>query len=71
MINRDGRGLKQVYSSAQVQNLAFSPNGQFLLVETGNPGGLFVVYLSSLQTHLLQAPGMSLTDWWRQPAWVH
>jgi len=71
VINRDGRGLKQVYGSAQVQNLAFSPNGQFLLVETGNPGGLFVVYLSSLQTHLLQAPGLSLTDWWRQPAWVH
>ena len=71
VINRDGRGLKQVYGSAQVQNLAFSPSGQFLLIETGNPGGLFVVDLSSLQTHLLQAPGLSLTDWWRQPAWVH
>jgi hypothetical protein len=70
VINRDGRGLKQVYGSAQVQSLAFSPNGQFLLVETGNPAGLFMVDLSSLQTHLLQAPGLSLTDWWRQPAWV-
>ncbi|HVM72959.1 MAG TPA: hypothetical protein VMT91_14440 [Anaerolineales bacterium] len=70
VINRDGRGLKQVYGSAQVQNLAFSPNGQFLLAETGNPGGLLMVDLSSLQTLLLQAPGMSLTDWWRQPAWV-
>jgi len=69
-INRDGRGLKQVYGQAQVLNLAFSPNGQFLLVETGNPAGLFVVDLSSLQTHLLEAPGVSLTDWWRQPAWV-
>jgi hypothetical protein len=71
VINRDGRGLKQVYGSAQVQNLAFSPDGQFLLIETGNPGGLFMADLSSLQTHLLQAPGLSLTDWWRQPAWVH
>jgi hypothetical protein len=71
VINRDGRGLKQVYGSGQVQNLAFSPNGQFLLVETSNLGGLFVVDLSSLQIHLLQAPGLSLTEWWRQPAWVH
>jgi hypothetical protein len=70
VINRDGRGLKQVYGSAQVQNLAFSSDGQFLLVETVNPAGLFVVDLTSLQTHLLQAPGLSLTDWWRQPAWV-
>jgi Tol biopolymer transport system component len=69
-INRDGRGLEQVYSQAQILNLAFSPNGQFLLVETDNPAGLFVVDLSSLQTHLLQAPGLSLTDWWREPAWV-
>jgi Tol biopolymer transport system component len=69
-INRDGRGLKQVYGSAQVQTLAFSPNGQFLLVETAVPAGLFEVDLTSLQTHLLQAPGLSLTDWWRQPSWV-
>jgi Tol biopolymer transport system component len=69
-INRDGRGLQQVYGQASVQSLAFSPNGQFLLVETANQAGLFVVDLSSLQTHLLQAPGLSLTDWWRQPSWV-
>jgi len=69
-INRDGRGLEQVFGQTAVQSLAFSPNGQFLLVETGNPAGIFVVDLTSLQTHLLQAPGLSLTDWWRQPAWV-
>jgi hypothetical protein len=69
-INRDGRGLQQVYGQALVQSLAFSPNGQFLLVETANQAGLFVVDLTSLQTYLLQAPGLSLTDWWRQPSWV-
>ncbi len=69
-MNRDGRGLQQVYGQAAVQSLAFSPNGRFLLVETANPAGIYVVDLTSLQTHLLQAPGLSLTDWWRQPAWV-
>jgi hypothetical protein len=69
-INRDGRGLQQVYGQAAVQSLAFSPNGQFLLVETAEQGRIYVVDLNSLQTHLLQASGLSLTDWWRQPAWV-
>ena len=70
VINRDGRGLEQVYGEAAIQSLVFSPDGQFLLVENGDQQRIFVVDLNSLKSHLLLAPGLSLTDWWREPAWV-
>ena len=70
VINRDGRGLKQVYTGSDVMHLAFSPSGQSLLVEGGNQQHIFVVALDTLEVRLLQAPGLTLSDWWRQPAWV-
>ena len=69
-INRDGRGLQQVYDQGEVMSLVFSPYGKYLLIETINPQHILVVDLTSLASHQLQAPGLSLTDWWREPAWV-
>lgn len=77
VINLDGRGLKQVYTSSDViygsniMSISFSPDGQFLLVEDfGQQDHIYVVDLNSLKSSLLQAPGLSLTDSWRQPAWL-
>jgi len=77
VINLDGRGLKQVYTSSNViygsniMSISFSPDGQFLLVDDfGQQDHIYVVDLNSLKSSLLQAPGLSLTDDWRQPAWL-
>ncbi|MGD0610396.1 MAG: hypothetical protein ABSB41_02695 [Anaerolineales bacterium] len=75
VINKDGRGLKQIYASAGgissvIANILFSPNGQYLLVEDLGTNHIFVGDLNSLKSFLLQAPGLSLTDSWRQPAWL-
>jgi len=77
VINLDGRGLKQVYASSDVisgsdiMSISFSPDEQFLLVEDfGQEDHIFVVDLNSLKSSLLQAPGLSLIDSWRQPAWL-
>jgi Tol biopolymer transport system component len=71
VINQDGGGLEQVYAGASISSLTFSPDGKFLLLGSMEPGRVYVADLSNLESHLLQAPGLSLTDWWREPAWVH
>jgi WD40 repeat protein len=70
MINRDGRGLTQVYGEAVMSSLVYSPNGKFLLIESMEQNRLLVVDLGSLAAHLIQAPGLILTDFWREPSWV-
>ena len=70
VINQAGSGLVQAYTGPAVTSLVFSPDGYFLLLGDFEQNHIFVVDLTSLQMHLLQAPGLSLTDWWRQPAWV-
>ena len=70
VISRDGRGLKQVYSGATIASLAFSPDGQFLLVENADQQRTFVVDLETLEAHPIAVPGLSLSDWQRQPVWV-
>jgi hypothetical protein len=70
VINQDGGGLEQVYAGASIISLTFSPDGKFLLLGSMEQGRVYVADLSNLESHLLQAPGLSLTDWWREPAWV-
>jgi len=77
VINTDGLGLKQVYTSSDViygsdiMSISFSPDEHFLLVEDfGQQDHINVVDLNSLKSSLLQAQGLSLTDSWRQPAWL-
>ena len=72
VIDRNGRGLKQVYRGVTVGALMFSPDGKFLLIsETTSPTGghLFVVDLETLEQRIIQAPGLSLDTDWFMPSW--
>lgn len=72
VIDRSGRGLKQVYHGVTVGGAMFSPDGKFLLIsETSSPTGghLFVVDLETLEQHIIQAPGLSLDTDWFMPSW--
>lgn len=73
VIGRDGRNLQQVYRSALsgINNLSFSPDGGYLLLPDMDATGqhIYTVNLSTLETHLLQAPGLPLDWWWLAPSW--
>lgn len=72
IINRNGRGLKQVYRGTTVGAVTFSPDGKFLLIsETTSPTGghLFTVDLETLEQRIIQAPGLSLDTDWLMPSW--
>jgi hypothetical protein len=72
VVGRDSAGLTQVYQGVTIGRLAFSPDGEFLLVEeTTSPTGghLFVVNLTTLEARILQAPGLSLDTDWYAPSW--
>ena len=62
--------MEQAYAGDVISNLTFSPDGKFLLLGSMEQDRVFVVDLSSLTVRLIQAPGLSLTDWWREPTWV-
>ena len=72
MVSRDGRTLSSVYKGTTVGRLVFSPNGKYLLVEetTSATGGhLFLVDLATLETKILQAPGLTTDYDWYAPSW--
>jgi hypothetical protein len=72
VVSRDGRTLSSVYKGTTVGRLVFSPNGKYLLVEetTSATGGhLFLVNLATLETKILQAPGLSTDYDWYAPSW--
>jgi DNA-binding CsgD family transcriptional regulator len=71
IVSHDGTGLSEVYRGTALGALAFSPDGQSLLVEDSTPAGhhVFVVDLTTLQQHLLQAPDLPLDWWWEAPSW--
>ena len=73
IIGRDGLNLQQVYHSAfgSIATIAFSPDGQHLLIQDDDATGrhIYVVNLSTLETRLLQAPGLPLDWWWLAPSW--
>jgi hypothetical protein len=72
VIERSGRGLKQVYRGVTVGSVLFSPDGKSLLVsETSSPTGghLFMIDLETLEQRILQAPGLSLDTDWFMPSW--
>ena len=73
IIDRDGRNLQQVYRSemGSISTIAFSPDGENLLIQDDDATGrhIYVVNLSTLETKLLQAPGLPLDWWWLAPSW--
>jgi Tol biopolymer transport system component len=72
IINRDGKGLKQVYRGVTIGSILFSPDGKFLLInETSSPTGghLFIVNLDTLEQRIIQASGLSLDSDWVMPSW--
>jgi Tol biopolymer transport system component len=72
IVSRDGRILSSIYKGSTVGRLVFSPNGSYLLVEetTSATGGhLFLVNLSTLETNMLQASGLSTDYDWYAPSW--
>ena len=72
IVSRDGKTLSSLYKGTTVGRLLFSPNGKYLLVEetTSSMGGhLFLVNLATLETKILQAPGLSTDYDWYAPSW--
>jgi Tol biopolymer transport system component len=72
VVSRDGRTLSSVYKGTTIGHLIFSPDGKYLLVEettSASGGHLFLVNLSTLETKILQAPGLSTDYDWYAPSW--
>ncbi|MGE5641641.1 MAG: TolB family protein [Byssovorax cruenta] len=72
VINRNGKGLKQVYQGSTVSAVLFSPDGRYLLIaEASSATGarLFLVNVNTLEQHLLQSPGLTLDSDWYMPSW--
>ena len=73
VIGSDGRELHEVYHSpsASISAINFSPDGKYLLLQDDDAAGrhIFVVELSTLQQHMLQAPNLPLDWWWLAPSW--
>lgn len=73
MIERDGKNLRQVYhsNSASIADVIFSPDGNYVLLQDDDATGrhIFVVDLSTLEQHMLQAPDLPLNWSWLAPSW--
>lgn len=72
VIDRNGKGLKQVYKGSTVGAILFSPDGRYILVnESSSPTGgrLFAVDLDTLAQRLIQSPGLTLDSDWYAPSW--
>lgn len=73
LIGSDGRNLQQVYRSTvgSIATVAFAPDGLHLLVQDDEATGrhIYVIDLATLETRLLQAPGLPLDWWWLAPSW--
>jgi Tol biopolymer transport system component len=72
VVSRDGSKLSLAYKGTTIGRLLFSPSGKYLLVEetTSITGGhLFLVNLATLETKILQAPGLSTDYDWYAPSW--
>lgn len=72
LVGRDGRNLTQVYRGMTIGRILFSPDGNYLMIEdvdSPTGGHLFIVELSTLRSHMLQAPGLSLDTNWYAPSW--
>ena len=72
IVSRDGKTLSSIYKGTTIGRLTFSPNGKYLLVEettSASGGHLFLVNLATLETKMLQAPGLTTDYDWYAPSW--
>jgi len=72
VVSRTGGNLSLVYEGTTVGRLLFAPNGRYLLVEettSASGGHLFLIDLATLNTNILQAPGLSTDYDWYAPSW--
>jgi len=71
LVGRAGGGLRQVYSGASVDAVAFSPDGGHLLIGGISAIGqrLYVISILSMEQRLVRAPGMGLAQAWIAPSW--
>ena len=71
VIDSDGRNLRQAYTAVTDAQFTFSPDGNYLLVQTidGTGEHLYSVYLPTLEARLVQVPGIALYEAWMYPAW--
>jgi Tol biopolymer transport system component len=72
VVNRDGKGISQVYKGVTVGRVLFSPRGRYLIVEetTSSTGGhLFVIDLATLEKRILEVLGLTLDYDWYAPSW--
>ena len=67
----DGSDLRQIYRGKAILVSAFSGDGNYIVIEDDNQTGfhLYIYSLENNQYHLLNAPGLALTDAWRAPSW--
>lgn len=68
-VGSDGSVLSTAFSGEAISRLVFSPDGEHLLIEGGNGSRIVVLDLPTLQTRLLQAPGLGLDTSWRMASW--
>lgn len=71
VVNYDGTGLSQVYHGVSIGTLALSPDGTSLLVQDHDASGqhIFVINLTTLKQHMIQALNLPLGWWWQAPSW--
>jgi 6-phosphogluconolactonase (cycloisomerase 2 family) len=71
VIDSDGRNLRQVYMSNTDLQFVFSPDAQYLLVQTTDGTGehLYIIDLETFEPYLVQVPGIALNESWKHPTW--
>ncbi|MBV6395153.1 MAG: Protein TolB [Anaerolineales bacterium] len=71
VIDSDGRNLRQVFINVTGAQFIFSPDGQYLLVQALDGSGerLYAIHLTTLDSHVVQAPGVALNESWLLPSW--
>ena len=71
VIDSDRLNLRQVYMSNTDLQFVFSPDAQYLLVQTidGTGEHLYIIDLATFKPYLVQVPGIELNESWIYPTW--
>jgi hypothetical protein len=72
VIDRNGKGLKQVYQGSMVTTIMYTSDGKFIVVnENSSATGarLFSINLDTLAQRIIQSPGLNLDADWFMASW--